>query len=129
MLQQVPVLIVEDEPIVAIDLAFAVSDCGGEVVGPVGSVDDAFRALSHSPVGAAILDVELRDRDVTPLAEHLAKAGIPFVFHTANRLPATLIEQWPDLPVLLKPSSISELMESLAREMRKRTGSSGTDAG
>ena len=75
MLDQIPVLIVEDEPIVAMDLAFAVSDSGGEVVGPVGSVDEAFRALSHSQVGAAILDFQLRDHDVTPFAEHLAEGG------------------------------------------------------
>lgn len=120
MFEQTPVLIVEDEPIVAIDLALAVADHGGEVIGPVASVDEAFRALSHSKIGGAILDFQLKDRDSTPIAEHLAKAGIPFVFHTANRLPPELAEQWPDLPVLLKPSSTEALMESLAGEIRKR---------
>jgi CheY-like chemotaxis protein len=120
MLEQIPVLIVEDEPIVAMDLAFAVTDSGGEVVGPVGSVDEAFRALSHSDVGAAILDFQLNDHDVTQFAQHLAKAGIPFVFHTANTLPPALAAQWPDLPVLLKPSSTAALMESLAREIQRR---------
>ncbi|WEK47617.1 MAG: response regulator [Candidatus Andeanibacterium colombiense] len=110
----------EDELAIGIDLAFAVSDRNGEVAGPVSTVDEAFRALADHPVDAAILDFELKGRDVTPLALHLVEAGIPFVFHTANALPPSIAELCPGAPVLLKPSSTTALMERLLDEIGKR---------
>ncbi|MBO9600881.1 MAG: response regulator [Novosphingobium sp.] len=128
MLEHTPVLIVEDEAVVAIDLAFAVADNGGEVIGPAHSIEEAFRILPQHPVQAAILDFELNGRDVVPLARHLFEADIPFVFHTANALPLELAEQWPEVPVLLKPCPTALLMETLAGEIRKRADRARTAA-
>ena len=62
------ILIVEDEAMVALGLAFAAEDAGAIVVGPAASTIEALTLLAEQIVDAAILDVHLIDRDVTPVA-------------------------------------------------------------
>ena len=76
MLNQVSVLIVEDEPFIALDLATAVEEARGKVIGPAGSVREARILIEQHLVQAAVLDVNLSDRDVTPIAELLIKDGV-----------------------------------------------------
>ncbi len=66
MPEKLSVLVVEDEQIIALDLAAAVEEAGCNVVGPVGMVREAL-ALIDDNVGAAILDITLRDGDVVPV--------------------------------------------------------------
>lgn len=75
MLNQVSVLIVEDEPFVALDLAAAVEEGRGKVIGPAGSVHEALALMQQYPVQAAVLDVNLSDRDVTPSPSFSLKAA------------------------------------------------------
>ena len=48
MLNQVSVLIVEGEPFIALDLATAVEEARGKVIGPAGSVREACGKLFYS---------------------------------------------------------------------------------
>ncbi len=128
MLQGKCILIVEDDPILAMDLVDQVEQCEGIVIGPVPTVHDALEILDHAALGtsqpaiaAAILDVQLRDRDVTPVALRLSEAGVPFVVHTGTGPPPVLTERLPDLPVVMKPAPASEVVERLLREIA-RTG-------
>lgn len=78
------VLLVEDDYLVAEDLAHDLEHRGLIVDGPVATCQDAL-ALLVSPrrPDLAILDVRVRDGDVFPLADELERRGIPFVFATA----------------------------------------------
>ena len=67
MLDQCAVLIVEDNFLIAISLAEAVQDAGGTVVGPASTTTEALSLLDQHQVRAAILDVDLADRDVEPV--------------------------------------------------------------
>lgn len=71
-----PILIAEDEPFVALDLAIAVENAGGVPVGPAGSVREALALIASSEV-AAILDVNLSDGDVFPAIQVLIDRSIP----------------------------------------------------
>jgi DNA-binding response OmpR family regulator len=75
-------LIVEDEPFIALDLAMAVEEARGKVIGPAGSVREALMLIEQHLVQAAILDVNLSDRDVTPIAELLIGGGVPVIFYS-----------------------------------------------
>ena len=114
MLNRAPILIVEDEPFIALELQISVEDAGGEVVGPVGSVSAALALLQSCIVAAAILDVHLRDRDVTPVAEALVTLKVPMVFHTAEGLPPHLLVRYPDAIVYQKPVAAELLLARLA---------------
>jgi DNA-binding NarL/FixJ family response regulator len=108
MLNQVSVLIVEDEPFIALDLAAAVEEARGKVIGPAGSVREALMLIEQHLVQAAILDVNLSDRDVTPIAELLIGGGVP-----------TLQERYPSACVCKKPTPPVQLLNKLVASMPK----------
>jgi CheY-like chemotaxis protein len=81
-LKGMQILIVEDEFLLASDLARQFSDAGATVLGPSNSVE---HALEHvDAANAAILDVDLNGEDVFPIADELARRRVPFVFFTGH---------------------------------------------
>lgn len=82
LLQGRHILLVEDEYFIADAMQRGLEDVGAHVVGPAASVDDALALLDEGPVNGVILDVNLDDEDVFPVAEVLTNRGIPFVFAT-----------------------------------------------
>jgi len=119
MLNQVSVLIVEDEPFIALDLAAAVKEARGNVIGPAGSVREALALIERQSVQAAVLDVNLSDRDVTPVAELLIEGGVPVIFYSGLALPAALRERYPSALLYKKPTSPVQLVNELAALMRR----------
>ena len=115
MLHRRRILIAEDEAIIAYELAQAVVDAGGEVVGPVASVREGLRLLSNEDVHAAILDVRLLDRDVAPIAEVLLAQGKAVVFHTSSPVPEEIVDRFGVPVVCPKPMQSYEVVNRLAR--------------
>ena len=74
------ILIVEDEPFIAWDLAQAVESAGGIVIGPAATVVQALALVQASVLEAAILDVNLPDGHIGPVLEtlrpHVASSSI-----------------------------------------------------
>ena len=103
MLKLVSVLVAEDQTCIALDLALAVEDAGGKVVGPAASCEAAMTLLSTGIVGAAILDVDLVDGDCSALVEVLVDLRVPFIIHTAVDLPPALTTRFSGLVVQIKP--------------------------
>ena len=89
------------------------------MVGPVGSVSAALALLEKHVVAAAILDVQLSDRDITPVAEVLCERGIPMVFQSGVGLPVGLRERLPEAVVYKKPVSTEQLMGTLVKLTRQ----------
>jgi len=114
LLNQVSVLIVENEPFIALDLATAVEEARGKVIGPAGSVREALILIEQNLVQAAVLDVNLSDRDVTPVAELLIEGGVPVIFYSGLDLPAALRERYPSAPAYKKPTPSLRLLNELA---------------
>ena len=76
------VLLVEDEPIVAMHTEDLLLDLGFTTVLVAGGVDRAFRTLAAAPVDVAVLDINLNGQKSFPIAKHLAQRSIPFLFAT-----------------------------------------------
>ena len=112
MLAGLPILIVEDETFVAINLACAVERLDGTVLGPVASVADAMTLLATGNVAAAIVDANLIDR-VTPLALVLVEKAVPFVIYCSEGLPEELAAVHPNLPVVMKPATPNIVLANL----------------
>jgi CheY-like chemotaxis protein len=109
------ILIVEDEPLIAMMLEDFLETLGHNVVA---SCDSLEAALDHVEAGGfevAILDVSLRDgKQVWPVADRLALAGTPFVLATGGHIeppPAAHAAA----PVLAKPYTIDAIEPALAR--------------
>ena len=118
MLNQVSVLIVENEPFIALDLATAVEEARGKVIGPAGSVHEALMLIERHLVQAAILDVNLSDRDITPIAELLIEGGVPVIFYSGVVLPAALRKRYPSASMCKKPTPPVQLLHKLVALMR-----------
>ena len=79
----VRVLVVEDDALIAMELAAIVEEMGCTVLGPVGSLTRALALAGASALDAALLDLNLRGQSGEEVAALLAGRGIPFAFVTA----------------------------------------------
>lgn len=119
MLDRTSVLVVEDEPYIALDLAIAIEDAGGRVVGPAGSVAEALALLATDLVDAAILDVNLGDDDICPVVEILTGREVPMLLQTGVGLPSALTERFDGLTVHIKPCDPDYLVREIAVMLHK----------
>ena len=108
----VSVLIVEDEPLIALDLHSALSAAGAGLMAAT-DTDEALRLIRRNDVSAAILDISLGDRDCTAVCQALLHHRIPFLFHTGQP-DAVLLQAWPQAPVLAKPTCRDEIVGAVA---------------
>jgi len=115
-LQGSRILIVEDEYLLADDLANALTDAGAEVVGPLGSVEEGLALIAVDRfIDAAVLDVNLRGDMVFPVADALRSHGIPFAFATGYDEWA-LPDRFADAPHVGKPFK-SHLVERVLTDL------------
>ena len=108
----VSVLIVEDEPLIALDLHAALSAAGAGITAAANAAE-ALRMIRSNAVNAAVLDVGLGDRDCTAVCQALLHHRIPFLFHTGQSN-AAMLEAWPQAPVLTKPVCRDEIVAAVA---------------
>lgn len=114
------VLVVEDEFLLADELAMALSEAGATVVGPCATVRDALERAREDGLDGAVLDLMLAGESVLPVAEVLEGRRVPFVL-------ASAVERWlipPGLarhPRFGKPVDIAVLVRALADAIAARS--------
>jgi DNA-binding response OmpR family regulator len=110
------ILILEDDPLLALDLEDFFTELGAKVIGPVSSVEQALQAVSTG-VDGAVLDLNLRGVYSYPVIEALAKAGTPLVVCSGYaELPDTRTEL-TDIVLLPKPCDLRVLQARLAEQI------------
>ena len=79
------VLIIEDEAVIALDIAGIVSDMGHEVVGVAARSDEAVRLARTTAPSLILADIQLEDGStgIAAVAAILEQADLPVVFVTA----------------------------------------------
>jgi PAS domain S-box-containing protein len=107
-------LLVEDEPLVALMMKDALAELDFEVCGPISDIDEALREIASGPIDAAILDINLGGRSVYPVADALLTRDIPFIFITGYAR-HSVEDRFADIPVLDKPVDREVLQASFAR--------------
>jgi CheY-like chemotaxis protein len=111
------ILIVEDEAPIALNLASAVQQAGGIVIGPVASVAAAHAAMADNRLDGALLDIRLRNETSFPLADVLVVLNIPFVF--VSGLSSALMPYTHRERLLFdKPYEAAEVIAALAHLVR-----------
>ena len=111
MLNKKRVLIVEDDPIIALDLSRILKSAGMIVVGPAITLRDAEQLARDNETDAAVLDVRLEVGDTIAFARDLRAKGIPFLFQTSD--PRSLDGFEPKPVVLAKPFSPDKLVAAV----------------
>ena len=107
------ILIVDDEPLIAMMLEDFVDALGRRVAGSADSVAAALAILAAGEVDAAILDVNLRGGETSwPVADAMAARGLPFLIATGGS-DDMIAEPYRDRPVLAKPFTLDGIERAL----------------
>jgi two-component sensor histidine kinase len=104
------ILVVEDEPLVAMEIAGHLEDAGAFVVGPATNASAALSLIEQYRFDAALLDANLGGHAVDEIAASLARRNIPFVFVSGYgrvSLPAS----FEDIELVSKPFDCNTLLE------------------
>ncbi|WP_406857947.1 response regulator [Alsobacter sp. KACC 23698] len=120
-LDQHRILVVEDENLIALDLAHALRRLGAEVIGPAASVSKARALISDAkgPISMAILDINLHGELVFPLAEELRARQVPFLFASGYAQPV-LPERYANVPIWGKPLDSEAFAKALAAHLARK---------
>ena len=78
------ILIVEDEPMIALGLEDTLIDAGAEIIGPAHTVSRALELVDTPGLTAAIVDLRLHNEPAGPIIERLAARGVPFAFYSGQ---------------------------------------------
>ena len=117
------ILILEDEPLVAMVLEDVLEDLGCVVVGPAFNLREAEVLVCEAPIDGAILDVNLGDCTSDPVAALLQTRGVRFVvasgYDDADPLPGACA-------TLRKPYRPADVKTALA-ELFPNCGASSRD--
>ena len=111
-LKGLKVLVVEDQPIMAMTLEEMLRAIGCSVVWHASGVTDALAMMrSHRP-DCAVVDLYLSGELAYPVARWLASEGIPFVFLKGYGR-RTILGDWASWPAIQKPFSVRSLQAKL----------------
>jgi DNA-binding response OmpR family regulator len=111
--KQRTILIVEDDALIAMELAERLSDLGYAVLGPASTLDAAERMVADQTPDAALLDANIRGESSAPLGALLAGRGVPVAFCTGYDAIRSAPAELADAPVLTKPIGDAELAQCL----------------
>jgi CheY-like chemotaxis protein len=109
------VLLVEDDPIIALDFEDTILGLGVKTVRTAASVAKALQLIADRPPQFALLDVGLVREKSFAIAERLDALKIPFVFVTGYDAAISIPAPFSDRPRLPKPCSTEALEEALRR--------------
>lgn len=108
------VLVVEDEPLIAMLLEDFVDMLGHAVVGPVDTASEGVRLVEAGALDFAIIDVNLRDGPSWPVADALKARGLPFVVATGGHVETPPLAH-AGAPQLAKPFTLDGLRAVLEK--------------
>jgi DNA-binding NtrC family response regulator len=108
------ILIVEDNALIAIDLAQALEAAGFEVMGPAMTSAQALALLKERGCNAAVVDINLRGETSEAVAVELSARRIPFVTMTGYAL-AQQPGAFDGVPAFAKPVAPQIIIDGLRR--------------
>jgi DNA-binding NtrC family response regulator len=113
------VLVVEDDPIIALDYEDTILGFGVTTVRSAGNVVTALAEIAARPPDFAVLDVGLAREKSFAVAEQLEVLNIPFVFVTGYGGDASVPAAFACRPRLGKPCTADALEAALRRAIKR----------
>lgn len=105
------ILVLEDEPLVAMMLQDELEAMGIHVIGPANNLKSALQLAEFANLDGALLDLNINGEYVTKVADKLRARNVPFIFVTAYARPPGLL--YREVSVLRKPFSKIDLRMAL----------------
>lgn len=111
-LEALRILVVEDDYMIAREVADELTRHGAQVIGPVPSVEGALAALDSGAVDVALLDINLNGQPSFPVADELRRVGIPFMF-ASGYATGSIPEAYRSVRLFEKPFRTEDLVQSI----------------
>lgn len=111
-MRQAVIFLVEDETLIRMMLVEMLEELGHRVVAEASSIEDAEASAETATFDLAILDINVRGRNIEPIAEIIERRGLPFIFMTGYATSA-LPSAFADKPYLQKPCSLEKLRQAI----------------
>ena len=112
------VLLVEDEPLIGMDVMDTLTDAGATVIGPVrteaAALEAIDRAHASNRITGAVLDVDLGGQTCQTIAARLSGLDVPYILHTGHWPAIRDIVTSLQAPVVIKPSNPGDIVDTLA---------------
>lgn len=119
LLSNCSILVVEDEYLLADEVAKGLRSFGADIVGPCPSQQAALDLLEHTGhVDGALLDINLRGVQAFDLADFLQARGIPVVFATGYE-PTVMPARFASVPRCVKPLRMNAIARALKRRIKR----------
>ena len=106
------ILVVEDEPLIAMMLEDFLETLGHTVHASCDNVGEAVAQAEKGGFDVAILDVNLNGENVWPVAHKLREKAIPFVVATGGHVEPPPAE-FKDVPVIQKPYTVDRVTPAI----------------
>jgi DNA-binding response OmpR family regulator len=106
------ILVIEDEPLLAMDVESSLSAAGFRVIGPAGTIAEALPLLRDEHPDLAILDLNLGSEMTFSVFDRLDAAGTPFIVlsgHSHRMMP----ERYRGRPFMQKPYLMATLLRMI----------------
>jgi CheY-like chemotaxis protein len=116
-LSGIRVLLVEDEPIIAMTAEDMLGDLGCTIAYVAVTLSEALAAAREGDFVVAILDINLNGVDSMPVATLLRRRKIPFIFTTGYGSSGRAAEH-ADAPLITKPYRLMDLEQGLLRALQ-----------
>ena len=106
------ILIVEDEPLIALTLEEVLIEAGFAISGVASKLDKALALVESGACDAAIVDANLAGVSASPVAISLAARGLPYIVMSGYS-PDQMRGEYPRAFFLSKPCQPELLVETL----------------
>ncbi len=111
------ILVAEDEGLIALDLETLLQGFGCEVIGPLSRLEDVLAAIQTQPMDGALLDVNLRGRQVFEILPEFISRRIPVVLTSGYDDATHFPSMFRELPRLVKPFDPAVLRQVCTRAL------------
>ena len=108
------ILIVEDEPLIVMDISMAFEKTGAHLT-TTNTLKHAKLLVEHDGLSAAILDHALPDGETTSLCTRLTERGVPYLVYSGFK---TSDGPCKDAPYLMKPATHTQLLDAVEELIR-----------
>lgn len=111
------ILVIEDDPLIAMDLASTLNAAGYRIMGPAATNAEALRLLHTEVPDVTVLDINLGSEMSFPVFDYLNELGAPFITlsgHSHNVVPPSHAVH----PFLQKPYDPAVLLQAIQSALR-----------
>ena len=114
LLHGLRILLVEDDPLICLDLETSLVDLGAMVTAAC-NVSAALEVVVGSMVDFAVLDFELGIETSEPIARAARARDVPFLYLSGYSEHDARFRNWPGVLVLVKPLSATVIARGIER--------------